>query len=211
MVSGKKTAIIIGAGPAGLTAAYELLSRGNIKPILFEKETRVGGLSRSVVFKGNRMDIGGHRFFSKYERILQWWLNILPLETGARGKIKTGGKNSYYKETGPADTETEDRIMLVRERASSILFERKLYHYPISFSLKTFRNLGFFRTLKIFLSFIHVRLSSQKPVNTLEDLFIHRFGTELYKLFFRDYTKKVWGIPCHEIKPEWGLQRISVK
>src|SRR6202166_4278489 len=75
-----KTAVIIGAGPAGLTAAYELLTRTGIKPVVVEKSTYMGGISRTVNYKGNRIDIGGHRFFSKSDRVMQWWLQMLPLE-----------------------------------------------------------------------------------------------------------------------------------
>src|SRR5512142_364997 len=76
----ERIAIIIGAGPAGLTAAYELLARTDIRPIVLEKSDCLGGISRTVNYKGNRIDIGGHRFFSKSDRVMDWWLNILPLE-----------------------------------------------------------------------------------------------------------------------------------
>ncbi|HSC40067.1 MAG TPA: NAD(P)-binding protein, partial [Chitinophagaceae bacterium] len=75
-----KKAIIIGAGPAGLTAAYELLMKTDIVPVILEKSADIGGISKTVEYKGNRMDIGGHRFFSKSDRVMNWWLNILPLE-----------------------------------------------------------------------------------------------------------------------------------
>src|SRR5258708_1371763 len=75
-----KKAIIIGAGPAGLTAAYELLMKTDIIPVILEKSGDIGGISKTVEYKGNRMDIGGPRFFSKSDRVMDWWLNILPLE-----------------------------------------------------------------------------------------------------------------------------------
>jgi len=78
----KKTVLIIGAGPAGLTAAYELIKTGDFIPIIIEKLDIPGGLSRTVNYKGNRIDIGGHRFFSKSDKVLEWWLKILPLESG---------------------------------------------------------------------------------------------------------------------------------
>jgi len=83
-MSGKR-AIIIGAGPAGLTAAYELLTRTGIKPIVLEKSDCIGGLSRTVNYKGNRIDIGGHRFFSKSDRVMEWWLRMLPLQASENG------------------------------------------------------------------------------------------------------------------------------
>ncbi len=76
----KKRAIIIGAGPAGLTAALELLRRSDIQPIILEASHEIGGISRTIKYKGNRMDIGGHRFFSKSDRVMQWWIDLMPPE-----------------------------------------------------------------------------------------------------------------------------------
>ena len=73
-----KQAVIIGAGPAGLTAAYELLRTTSIHPLLLEADTQVGGLSRTVDFSGNRMDIGGHRFFTKNTRVQALWDQLMP-------------------------------------------------------------------------------------------------------------------------------------
>ena len=78
-------AIIIGAGPAGLTAAHELLTRTDVQPIILEKSDEMGGLSRTVEYKGNRIDIGGHRFFSKSDRVMKWWLSMMPIQNGAAG------------------------------------------------------------------------------------------------------------------------------
>ena len=74
----KQKAVIAGAGPAGITAAYELLKRTTIKPVIFESTSAIGGIAQTFNYKGNRIDIGGHRFFSKSERVMQWWFNILP-------------------------------------------------------------------------------------------------------------------------------------
>ena len=187
----KKTAIIIGAGPAGLTAAYELLHKTNIKPIIFEETLDIGGISKTVNYKGNRIDIGGHRFFSKSEQVMKWWQNIIPLENEEHDPTKT------------------DKVMLLRSRLSRIFFLRKFFSYPVSLSVKTLKNLGLIRTAKIGISYIKVRLFPIKKEKTLEDFFINRFGKELYKTFFKDYTEKVWGVPCQKIKPEWGRQRIK--
>src|ERR1700751_2549837 len=81
----QKTAVIIGAGPAGLTAALEFLRRSNIRPIVLEASNEIGGIPRTVRYKGNRMDIGGHRFFSKSDRVMQWWIDLMPPEAADPG------------------------------------------------------------------------------------------------------------------------------
>lgn len=205
-----QTAIVIGAGPAGLTAAYELAERTDIKPIVYEATDSIGGISRTINYKGNRMDIGGHRFFSKSDRVMQWWTNILPVQgKPARDDILLGRDTSFLSGNGSADPEKIDEVMLVRNRLSRILFERRFYDYPISLSIDTFRNLGLGRIVKIALSYGKARLLPTKNEESLEDFFVNRFGKELYLTFFKDYTEKVWGIGCHEIGPEWGAQRIK--
>src|SRR5277367_1187100 len=82
-MSDQKTAVIIGAGPAGLTAALEFLRRSGIHPIVLEASGQIGGISRTVRYKGNRMDIGGHRFFSKSDRVMNWWMDLMPPEASA--------------------------------------------------------------------------------------------------------------------------------
>ncbi len=185
-----KTAIIIGAGPAGLTAAYELATRTDIHPIVLERSTYMGGISRTINYKGNRMDLGGHRFFSKSDRVMEWWLSHLPLET--EGKAAR-----------------EDKLMLVRSRKSRIYFLRKFFDYPIQLSLATLANLGPLRTLRIGCSYLWSAVFPPKKVENLEQFFISRFGRELYLTFFKSYTEKVWGVPCNEISAEWGAQRIK--
>lgn len=183
----QKRAIVIGAGPAGLTAAYELLSRAGIRPIVLEQSQYMGGLSRTVLYKGNRIDIGGHRFFSKSDRAMQWWLNMLPLK--------------------PADD--PDRVMLERVRKSRILYLRRFFDYPISLSWSTLSKLGLWRTVRIGLSYLRARIFPPQKVETLDQFFIGRFGRELYRTFFRSYTEKVWGAPCHRISAKWGAQRVK--
>ncbi len=182
-----KKAIIIGAGPAGLTAAYELLERTDIKPVLFEKDDIVGGIARTVSYKGNKFDFGGHRFFSKSDRITGWWLNILPLQ-------------------GTGDS---DRVMLKRSRFSRIYFRRKLFDYPISLNTNLFINLGIINVARIAVDYVRARLFPIKDEKSLEDFFINRFGRRLYSMLFKDYTEKVWGRSCRDIDPEWGHQRIK--
>ncbi|SDF02100.1 NAD(P)/FAD-dependent oxidoreductase [Chitinophaga filiformis] len=207
----KRKAIIIGAGPAGLTAAYELLKRSDIIPVILEKSGDIGGISKTINYKGNRMDIGGHRFFSKSDRVMNWWLNILPAqETGAE-KFTISYQNKS-RQVAPGESVTSgnsDKVMLVRERLSRIYFLRKFFTYPIQLSIDTLRKLGIGTTISILVSYLQAQLSPRKPENSLEDFMINRFGKTLYKLFFRDYTEKVWGVPCHEIPAEWGAQRIK--
>ncbi len=210
-----KTAVIIGCGPAGLTAAYELVTRTDIKPILIEKSNDIGGISKTVVHNGNRIDIGGHRFFSKSDVVMKWWQEILPIQ-GSESKDEIL-KDIYYQQkrtqvklspNGP-DPEKTDRVMLIRSRLSRIFFLRKFFDYPISLNVKTISNLGLFRIMKIGWTYGWVQMFPVKDVKSLEDFFISRFGKELYNTFFKDYTEKVWGVPCSEIAADWGAQRIK--
>jgi protoporphyrinogen oxidase len=209
-----KTAVIIGAGPAGLTAAFELVTKTEIKPIVIERTDDIGGISKTVVHHGNRMDIGGHRFFSKSEIVMKWWQDILPLQ-GSDSKddilIEQADhkkRNSLKLVPGGPDPEKTDRVMLVRSRLSRIFFLRKFFDYPITLSGKTIADLGIVRVIKIGCAYLWIRLFPIKNVKSLEEFFISRFGRELYKTFFKDYTEKVWGVPCTEIAADWGAQRI---
>jgi len=211
----KKTALIIGAGPAGLTAAYELVNKTDILPIIIEQSNDIGGISKTVVYKNNRIDIGGHRFFSKSDRVMDWWLNILPLQRAeGREDIKVDityhGKNTSVNltEEGPNPEQT-DRVFLIRNRLSRIFYLRKFFDYPVTLNLNTIRNLGFFRLLRIAYSYFIIKIFPVRSVNSLEEFFISRFGRELYLTFFKDYTEKVWGVPCNHIAADWGAQRIK--
>lgn len=203
-----KTAIIIGAGPAGLTAALELLRTTDVKPIVYEAQNAIGGISQTICHNGNRMDIGGHRFFSKNDAVMDWWQEILPLQGAPSKDDILIGRKVPLKKNGP-DPEKEDRVMLYRSRLSRILYLQKLFDYPVSLNSATIKNLGFLRIMKIGLSYLKVKCTPAREEKNLEDFMINRFGVELYKTFFRDYTEKVWGIPCREIGPEWGRQRIK--
>ena len=204
----KKVAVIAGAGPAGLTAALELLRTTDVMPVIFEAEDVIGGISRTARYNGNRMDIGGHRFFSKSDTVMDWWQGILPLQGVASKDDIAIGRKVPLTEGGP-DPEKTDYVMLCRSRLSRILFLRKLFNYPISLNGDTIRNLGLWRMMKIGMSYIKVQLLPARKENSLEDFMINRFGVELYRTFFRDYTEKVWGVPCSKISPDWGGQRIK--
>ncbi len=205
-------AIIIGAGPAGLTAAIELQRKSNIQPVLIEGSHEIGGISRTVRYKGNRMDIGGHRFFSKSDRVMRWWLEMMPVEAGTsqNGHLRYQGQQRDIPEpAAPVDPETEDRVMLVRQRKSRIYFLRRFFDYPISLKAATFRNLGLVRTVRCGFSYMRSALLPQRHEKSLEDFLINRFGRQLYLTFFKSYTEKVWGVPCDKISAEWGAQRIK--
>jgi protoporphyrinogen oxidase len=208
----EKTAVIIGAGPAGLTAAYELLQRTDIRPVILEMSGDIGGISKTVNYKGNRIDFGGHRFFSKSDRVMNWWLNIMPLDDS----IDADAAITYHRQTRPLTYEKDlstpkdpNKVMLLRRRISRIYFLRKFFHYPMQLSLDTLRKLGPVRTAAILLSYMKTRMFPRRQEKNLEDFFINRFGEVLYRLFFKDYTEKVWGVPCQKISAEWGAQRIK--
>jgi protoporphyrinogen oxidase len=206
------TAIIIGAGPGGLTAAIELERHSQIKPIVVEASQEIGGLSRTVLYKGNRMDLGGHRFFSKSDRVMRWWLEVMPIEAGVdqAAQLRYRGEQLDVPAAGAApDPETEDLVMLVRNRKSRIYFLRRFFDYPISMTGATFRNLGVFRTFRCGVSYLRSALLPQREERTLEDFIVNRFGKQLYLTFFKSYTEKVWGVPCDAISAEWGAQRIK--
>jgi protoporphyrinogen oxidase len=211
-VDGSRQAIIVGAGPAGLTAAYELLTRTDVVPIVLEMSDYIGGISRTVNYKGNRIDIGGHRFFSKSDRVMQWWLNILPMQAIEGSSQKLTYRRRTTDVAAPLNTPDPaagDRVMLVRQRKSRIYFMRRFFDYPITLSGDTLSKLGFFKTIRIGLSYVRSVLFPIRDERNLEQFFINRFGRELYLTFFKSYTEKVWGISCSEIGAEWGAQRIK--
>src|ERR1039458_3032600 len=257
-----KKAIIIGAGPAGLTAGLELLRRSDIVPVILEASNEIGGISRTVRYKGNRMDIGGHRFFSKSDRVMQWWMDLMPpaasvpgsdaapeapdqkpapVEISYQGKKRVVTVPAHLQEEPPLrglgplltdadneDTEPQrdspadvaetvsvpepanpDLVMLIRPRRSRIYYLRKFFDYPITLTANTIQNLGLVRMARVGTSYMWSRIHQIKPEKSLEDFLINRFGRELYLTFFKSYTEKVWGTPCHEISAEWGAQRIK--
>lgn len=222
-----KIAVIAGAGPAGLTAAYELLKRTDITPIVYEATDAIGGIAQTYNYKGNRIDIGGHRFFSKSQRVMDWWFNIMPVQGHpAADTAEKKHEIDYATEvvikhlcpecsdglpdTRPApDPEKEDNVMLHRPRISRIYFRRNFFPYPIGITLKIAWRLGLINTTLIGISYIKAQVFKRKDETYLDAFMINRFGMRLYKTFFEDYTEKVWGVPCSQIKADWGAQRIK--
>jgi protoporphyrinogen oxidase len=207
-----KTALLIGAGPAGLTAALEFLRRSDVHPIVLEASHEIGGISRTIRHNGNRIDIGGHRFFSKSDRVMNWWMDLMPPEASAdtQHALRHQNKQRTLKTNGTGVTpETTDLVMLVRPRKSRIYFLRRFFDYPIKLTADTLGKLGLMRTLKIGFSYLRARLFPRKVEKSLEDFLINRFGRQLYLTFFKSYTEKVWGVPCEQISAEWGAQRIK--
>ena len=202
-----RTAIIIGAGPAGLTAAYRFLLDTDIKPVILEESEYIGGISRTAVVGGNRMDIGGHRFFSKNDEVNAMWQELMPLQGKPSIDDLTLGVEKPLAEGGP-DPETEDRVMLLRNRISRIFFLRKFFDYPISLKPETFKNMGFANTMRAGFGYLGSCIVKKKE-DSLENFYINRFGRPLYEMFFEDYTTKLWDRSPAQISADWGAQRVK--
>lgn len=203
-----RKALVVGAGPAGLTAAYELLEKTDIQTTVLEESQQIGGISQTVNYKGNRMDIGGHRFFSKNDEVMAWWNHIMPLQgKPALDDALLNKTGKEYAANGP-DPAQEKRVMLIRERVSRIFYLRKFFDYPISLKWQTFANMGLARTFKAGFGFLKASMC-KLPETSLENFYINRFGKPLYRMFFEDYTQKVWGIHPSRLGADWGSQRVK--
>ncbi|MDR1342572.1 MAG: NAD(P)/FAD-dependent oxidoreductase [Prevotellaceae bacterium] len=204
----KKSIIIAGAGPAGLTAAYEIVNSNPDSAVtVFEATGAIGGISQTVSYKGNRMDIGGHRFFSKNGDVMAWWSRIMPLQ----GKPSVDDillERAKQLPESDADPEKIDRVMLLRRRVSRIFYRRNFFDYPISLRLATFAGMGLWSTAKAGCGFIWASIFKRKE-RSLEDFYINRFGRPLYAMFFENYTEKVWGVHPSKLGADWGSQRVK--
>jgi protoporphyrinogen oxidase len=170
--------VIIGAGPAGLTAAYQLNKLGHSATVL-ESDDVVGGISRTVERDGWRFDIGGHRFFTKVQTVDDLWHEIL-------------GADDF----------------LLRPRMSRIYYRGRFFDYPLR-PVNALRGLGLLEAVRCVLSYLWVRVRPPKDQTTFEGWTATRFGWRLYRIFFKTYTEKVWGVPAHAIQADWAAQRIK--
>ena len=207
-VNEMKTAIVIGAGPAGLTAAYELAKRSSEwKIVVIEESSYLGGISRTAVHGDCRIDIGGHRFFSKSKVVNDLWAELMPVQGKPSKDDIMLGRPCRIEPNGP-DPECEDCVMLRRHRVSRIYYLRHFFDYPISIKPATVFAMGIYQTITAGLSYLR-SMVFKRAENTLEDFYVNRFGRILYSMFFEEYTEKLWGIHPSKISPEWGAQRVK--
>ena len=204
----KKKVIVVGAGPAGLTAAYELLDKSDdFEVVVLEESKAMGGISRTVNYKGNRMDMGGHRFFSKVPEVNEWWEKMMPTQ-GKKPQDDVDLKRKSTVVKGGPDPKTTDRVMLRRNRLSRIFFNQKFFDYPVSLKASTIKNMGVGTTFVVGCSYLKSAVH-KRPEKSLEDFYINRFGKKLYSMFFENYTENLWGRHPRDISPEWGAQRVK--
>jgi len=203
----EKDIIIVGAGPAGLAAAYYILTHSDLKPIIIEESSYIGGISRTHFYNDNRMDLGGHRFFTKNEEIMNFWKSLFPIQEMPSKDDILLGRTEKFSDVG-INPEKEDYVFLKRNRLSRIYFLKKFFDYPISFKLETFLNLGIINLFRAGFGYLRSCVYKREE-KSLEDFYINRFGCVLYKMFFEDYTEKLWGIHPSKIDPDWGAQRVK--
>lgn len=173
-----KKVVVMGGGPAGLTAAYQL-SKAGVESLTLEMDNDVGGISRTASYKGYHFDIGGHRFFTKVAVVEEMWREVI-----------------------------DEAEYLRRSRLSRIFYNGKFFYYPLKIG-NALRGLGLWNSMIIGFSFIKAQIFPRKPEVSFEDWVSNRFGSRLYRTFFKTYTEKVWGIPCSELSAEWAGQRIK--
>ena len=205
----KEKVVIIGAGPAGLAAGYKLLKEGKDKydVVILEASNDIGGISKTIKYKGNRIDIGGHRFFTKSFEVQNFWNEVMPIQGKPAYDDKILHNNKKYKKGGP-NPEKDDNVMLIRNRVSRIYYLKKFFDYPISLKFQTFKNMGLTNTISGGFSYLK-SIIVKKEEDSLENFYINRFGKKLYTMFFEKYTEKLWGRSPKEIDSSWGAQRVK--
>lgn len=172
---------IIGAGPAGMTAAYKLsseLGRSVTAIDVFEKSEQVGGLSKSINLWGQQVDLGPHRFFSHDSSINSLWLEVV-----------------------------KDRYEIV-DRQTRIYYKKRFFDYPIK-AFNALSHLGIIEAARCVLSYMGAQLSPPRDTSTFEGWVISRFGKRLFTIFFKTYSERLWGIPCTELDADFASQRIK--
>lgn len=204
-----KKIVVIGAGPAGLTSALELLdgNKNEYDVTVLEETNVIGGISQTVRYNGNRMDIGGHRFFSKNDEIMNKWKELMPLQGSPSFDDAKLGREKPLEPNGP-NPEAEDEVMLIRERVSRIYYMKHFFDYPVTLKAETIKNMGFVTTMQAGFSYLKA-IMFKKPETSLENFYINRFGKKLYSMFFEGYTEKLWGRHPSEISADWGSQRVK--
>ncbi|MBQ0115007.1 MAG: NAD(P)/FAD-dependent oxidoreductase [Bacteroidales bacterium] len=202
-----KTIVVVGAGPAGLTAAYTLLQQKGYHVVVVEECPQVGGIAKTLNHNGNLMDIGGHRFFTKVDEVNDFWNKIMPIQGKPSSDDIALGTAKEFAAGGP-DPQESDRVMLVRNRVSRILYSQHFFDYPVSLSISTLRSMGLLNTIKVGVGYLCAMLRHREE-KSLEDFYINRFGKPLYNMFFENYTQKVWGVHPSNIGADWGRQRVK--
>ena len=175
--------------------------------MVLEEGNDFGGISKTVEYKGNRMDMGGHRFFSKSPEVNAWWNHLLPMQGEKSYDDKLLSRDTKIHIGGP-DPEKEDRVMLMRNRVSRTFFDNKFYDYPISLKWETIKNMGVFTTIRVGISYF-ISVVHKRPDDNLANFYINRFGKKLYTMFFEYYTENLWGRNPDEIDASWGAQRVK--
>lgn len=201
----KQKVLIIGAGPAGLAAAYKLLKDSNKYDVtILEKEKEIGGLCKTISFKNKLLDYGVHFYrISEYKEFNDIVYNLIPIEDNDSinnnliSKYVIKGENQF----------NTDNIMLINSATSNIYFNNKFYAYPIKINLDTIKKMGIINLFKIGFSYLKVLIHKKEETN-LENYYINRYGKKFYEMFFLEYTKKVCGVDPKDIHIDWGKQRI---
>ncbi|KKP24439.1 MAG: hypothetical protein SZ59_C0002G0285 [candidate division TM6 bacterium GW2011_GWF2_28_16] len=179
-----KNIIVIGAGPAGLTAGFEISKTKRFNVNILEKDKVVGGLSKTTVYNGCKFDIGPHHFLTHSDKVEVWWKKVM------EGESKKGNKFIHLK------------------RFTRIYYKRHFFHYPLQ-ALDAILGLGLLEGFLCVLSYIKIRLFPIKKVESFQDWVTNQFGYRLFSIFFKTYTEKVWGINCNQISSDWASERIK--